>query len=129
MRLFLLIFVGGGIGSYARFLLSTWATAQWSLEFPYGTLLVNMIGCLLIGIIAGLPSAANSLPLPLRLALITGFLGGLTTFSSYEYESFMLLLKGDALRACLNLTGSVVLGLGFLFLGYCLCRFGFSRTL
>jgi CrcB protein len=123
MRLFLLVFLGGGAGSYARFLLTTWMMAQWGSAFPYGTLLVNLIGCFIIGLIAGLPSAAASLPLSLRLAIMTGFLGGLTTFSTYEYESFMLLLKGDMLRATLNLTLSVFLGLGILFLGYCLSRF------
>jgi len=124
MRLFSIIFVFGGLGSYARYALSSWALNQWGLTFPYGTLLVNLLGCLLIGIIAGLPSSALSLSLPLRVALMTGFLGGLTTFSSYEYESFMLLLKGDSVKALLNLSVSVFFGLLCVFAGYWISRLG-----
>jgi CrcB protein len=123
MNQFLLIFVGGGVGSFSRFLISTWVANQFGPAFPFGTLAVNLIGCLMIGLIAGLPLASASLSPATRLLLMTGFLGGLTTFSSYEYESFMLAADGAFGRALLNLSVSVVLGFLAVGLGYVVMRF------
>lgn len=123
MDKFLLIFLGGGIGSFMRFLLSTWTVNQLGPMFPFGTLAVNLVGCFVVGLLAGLPLAVGSLTPATRLLLVTGFLGGFTTFSTYEYESFMLVTEGEMSRALLNLGISVVLGFLAVALGYFLTRF------
>jgi CrcB protein len=123
MNQFLLIVVGGGIGSFCRFLLATWVADQLGPAFPFGTLAVNLLGCLIIGMIAGLPQASTTLSPATRLLLMTGFLGGLTTFSTYEYESFMLTTNGALDRALINLSISVVLGFLAVGLGYMVMRF------
>jgi fluoride exporter len=119
-KLFLLVFLFGGLGSCLRYGLSGWVASWAGAAFPYGTLLVNVTGCFLIGLLAGLPAAV--VPPTVRIAAISGFLGGLTTFSAFEYESFTLLLNGEASKAMLNLGGSVVLGLLCLVVGYRLAR-------
>lgn len=124
MQAFLLVFLGGGLGSFARYATTNWAITLWGPAFPYGTMLVNLVGCLLIGLVAGLPQAANSLSNPTRLLLVSGFLGGFTTFSSYEYESFMLTTKHAIAPALLNLMLSVVLGFLAVGLGYGITRYG-----
>jgi CrcB protein len=118
----LLVFIGGGAGSVCRFWLASWLGDRFGPIFPFGTLAVNLIGCFLIGLIAGLPSASASVPPFARLLLMTGFLGGLTTFSTYEYESFLLLSQGDIAKALLNLGGSMVLGLLALLVGVVVVR-------
>lgn len=123
MNQFFLIFVGGGIGSFCRFWLANWTTGGLGPTFPFGTLTVNLVGCFLIGLIAGLPQASASLPPQARLLLMTGFLGGLTTFSTYEYESFMLTTEGEFGRALINLAMSMILGFVAVGVGYILIRF------
>ena len=122
MDKFLLVFAGGGIGSYLRYLITQWSLDRFGLVFPLGTLFANIGGCFAAGLIAGLPMAAGSLSPTTRLLLMTGFLGGLTTFSSYEYESFMLLQNGAIIRALLNLGGGIIAGLAALTLGFVLSR-------
>ena len=88
----LAVSVGAAIGALARWLAGLWLNAQWS-GFPLGTLLVNCVGGLLIGMaLAWFERAPNEL---LRLLLVTGFLGGLTTFSSFSGESLVLLHRGQ----------------------------------
>lgn len=114
--------VGGSIGTLSRYGLSMMMLQWLGPGFPYGTLAANLSGCFLIGLIAGLPEAHASLPPSVRLLVITGFLGALTTFSAYEYESFLLGREGHWLKMALNLGGSVVLGFFTLWLGYSLMR-------
>lgn len=123
MDKFLLIFVGGGVGSFSRFMFALWVTDKLGPAFPFGTLAVNLVGCFIIGLIAGLPQASAALSPASRLLLMTGFLGGLTTFSTYEYESFMLMTEGEFSRALLNLGLSVVLGFLAVGFGYVAVRF------
>lgn len=123
MNQFFLIFVGGGIGSFCRFWLATWVTNLYGPAFPWGTLAVNLIGCFFIGLIAGLPQASASLNPTTRLLLMTGLIGGFTTFSTYEYESFLLTTNGEFERALINLTMSAVLGFLTVGLGYITMRF------
>ena len=122
MNNFLLILAGGGLGSYLRYFVAQWAADRFGPAFPFGTLFVNLGGCFLIGLIAGLPLGAGSLTPRMRLLFMTGFLGGLTTFSSYEYESFMLAHDGALPRALLNLGGSVVAGFIAVVAGFLLMR-------
>lgn len=122
MRALILVFMGGGLGSVLRLVLSTWIMGRLGPWFPYGTLAVNILGCLLIGLLSGLPSGLLSLSPAMRLACVTGFLGGLTTFSAYEYESFQLAMNGAPLKALLNLLLSVLAGLVALLAGYVAAR-------
>lgn len=120
-KLFLLL-LGGGLGTVCRYFMAEWGQARWGVHFPYGTLLVNMSGCLMMGILLGVLEARfGSLaasPYPLRLLLISGFLGGLTTFSSYELETLLLLRNGSWERALLYAVGSLILGLLILLAGF-----------
>ncbi|CAM5797094.1 fluoride efflux transporter CrcB [Rhizobacter fulvus] len=107
--------VGAAIGALARWLAGLWLNAQWS-GFPLGTLLVNCVGGLLIGMaLAWFERTPNEL---LRLLLVTGFLGGLTTFSSFSGESLVLLHRGQFVLAFGHSAAHLLGSLAFAALGY-----------
>ena len=108
--------VGAGAGALARYGISTWAL-RFGPGFPIGTLLINVLGSLLIGAVIALFTTRLSVAWPWRPLLVTGLLGGFTTFSSYSYETYQLLLRGDWLLAAFNAFGSVALGLVAVALG------------
>ncbi|MFM8577233.1 MAG: fluoride efflux transporter CrcB [Planctomycetaceae bacterium] len=114
-----LVGFGGFLGSVGRYLLSLLVT-QWSgaSRFPAATLVVNVIGCLAIGALSGFATRSEFLTPALRLFLITGLLGGFTTFSAFGYETF--LLGRDALGgiAFANIAAQLLLGLGAVWLGH-----------
>jgi len=114
-----LVAVGGATGSLARYLLSTWTMQSASAQkFPLGTLLVNLVGCLVAGILAGLALRHPGwLTQELRLLLFVGLLGGFTTFSAFGLETAALLRRGDWLLASGYVGASVLLGLALLLLG------------
>ena len=91
----LYVFIGGGIGSLLRYLISLFCTRFFGSGFPFGTMTVNLTGCFLIGFLFSLSTETRYLPPSGRIFLITGFLGGLTTFSSYGLESANLALQGN----------------------------------
>jgi CrcB protein len=113
-----LIAIGGALGSVARYLLSTFVLRATGTLFPLGTFVVNVIGCLVFGAIAGAASQRVQLAPALRLFLLTGILGGFTTFSSYAFESFTLVRDGQFLWASLNVAGQVIAGLAGMWAGY-----------
>jgi CrcB protein len=117
----LLLFVGGGLGATARFALGSWFLARGGEGFPWGTLAINWLGCLAIGVVAATMAALPHPPL-LRLFLVTGLLGGFTTFSAFGLETFELLADGEGGRAFLYVAGSVVGGLAAVALGAALGR-------
>jgi fluoride exporter len=88
---FLIVCGAGGAGCGLRYLLSLWAGERLGIAFPYGTLIVNVVGSFLMALIVELSLRMTSFPDELRLALTTGFLGGLTTYSSFNYETTALL--------------------------------------
>ena len=110
---------GGAVGCLLRWLAGVWLNARWG-GFPLGTLLVNLVGGLLIGAaLAWFSRSPNEL---LRLLLVTGFLGGLTTFSSFSGESLLLLQRGDWLLAFGHTAVHVLGALGCSALGFWLIR-------
>ena len=106
----LLIAIGGAIGSVCRYLLSSAVLRASHTLFPAGTFVVNVIGCLAFGAIAGATQERVSISPEARALLLAGVLGGFTTFSSYMNESFVLVREGQFLWAGLNLGGQVIAG-------------------
>uniref|UniRef100_A0A7C3AL50 Fluoride-specific ion channel FluC n=2 Tax=Thermorudis TaxID=1649508 RepID=A0A7C3AL50_9BACT len=117
----LLVAIGGAAGSVARYLASTSVQRNVGISFPLGTFIINVTGSFLIGVILGLFEAGNLSPAA-RLLIAVGFLGGFTTFSSFSYESLLLLESKAVLPFLLNTVGSVVAGLAAAWLGVVLVR-------
>jgi CrcB protein len=110
---------GGFIGAIFRYGLSGFVQRSAPLSgFPYGTLAVNMAGCLLIGVVVGLVDSRQLFGPEARLFLLIGVLGGFTTYSTFGVETFALLRDGDFLRALVNVGIHVVLGLALVWAGY-----------
>lgn len=121
----LLVGIGGFMGSVFRFLLSGFVTRMMPLsEFPLGTLAVNVVGCLLIGVLHGLAETRQIISPELRLLLMIGMLGGFTTFSTFGYETLALLRDAEVFRAMANVTVQVLFGLIAVWLGDLLGRVG-----
>lgn len=119
MTKLVLIAVGGGVGAVTRYLLSGMVQKQIAGTFPAGTLLVNVVGCFLIGlagaVIAGPVLVQHK---ELGLAITVGFLGGFTTFSAFGWETMSLISNSQYAKAFLNVTLNNGLGLGAVLLGY-----------
>lgn len=111
------LLAGGLLGTAGRYALSGIVHRWLGAGFPYGTLAVNLLGCLAIGFLATLGDRKFLLGPEARLFWMVGLLGAFTTFSSLIYESWRLLQDGEALLAGANLAGSVLLGLLALWLG------------
>ncbi len=111
MDKFLLISAGAVLGANARYWIGTWAAEKWGSAFPYGTLLINLSGSLLLGVFMALTAERAVIDPRIRLLVATGFLGAYTTFSTFTYESVSLLLKGAVIPGLLNAMGSTALGL------------------
>jgi CrcB protein len=113
--------LGGAIGSVLRYLLSAWTlhhTGDW--RFPVGTFAVNIIGCLMIGVLAGLVVKHHYFSPDVRLFIITGIAGGFTTFSAFGMETFYLLRRGEVLIAASYVLSSVLVGLAAVGIGFVL---------
>ena len=121
MKQALLVFIGGGFGSVLRYGMGRWLNSAQS-TFPYGTLLSNIIGSLLIGFILGYLSKSSGMTQSQSLLLATGFCGGFTTFSAFSYENQLFLKSGDYISFMLYTLGSIVLGLLAVFLGLYLSK-------
>ena len=121
-RILLLVGLGGLIGSIARYLTTSYFLKVFPSVFPYGTFVVNMVGCLIIGIIYGLSERFNWLTPEWRLFLVTGICGGFTTFSSFAYENMKLIQEGQFLVFAGYSIASFTLGLLAVFLGLTLTK-------
>ena len=117
MGRFLMVGAGGFIGAILRYAISLWlAPLSERVGFPYGTFVANMLGCFLIGFLSGWV-LARELSLEMRLLILTGFLGALTTFSTFGYES-LALLRGECVGyGLLNILLQLTVGLGAIWLG------------
>ena len=117
MKSFLLVFLGGGLGSGLRYLVAI-AMNQYSKVLPFGTFTVNMLGCLLIGLILGYTQKENTLTSNQTLLLATGFCGGFTTFSAFANENLELIKNGEIFNFTIYITLSVLVGVIAVFSGY-----------
>ena len=119
MKSFLLVFLGGGLGSGLRYLV-TIAMNQYSKVLPFGTFAVNMIGCLMIGLVLGYAQKENTLTSNQTLLLATGFCGGFTTFSAFASENLELIRNGELFNFSIYAIGSVFIGMLLILIGYLL---------
>ncbi len=118
MKIILLIGAGGFIGSVSRYLVTRWIQTGLQVFFPLGTLAVNVVGSFLIGLVFGLSVGGTLVPPEWRLFLTVGILGGFTTFSTFSYDSLMLLRDGQFATFLLYVFLSVLLALVAVYLGY-----------
>lgn len=118
----LAVAVGGSIGAAARYLVSLWAAERFGANFPYGTLIVNVAGCFIIGAFMTLTTERMIVSPYWRLIFAVGFLGGLTTFSSFGYETLRLVEDANLLRAFGNIGMNMVLGLAATWMGIVAAR-------
>ena len=107
----LIISLGGALGAVSRFLLGNGLSRALGSALPYGTFVINIVGCFAMGLLMTIIVDREMLPAVWRLFLCVGFLGGFTTFSSFGYEALMLLTEGRLLAVLAYVGGSVVLGL------------------
>jgi CrcB protein len=113
---------GGAIGSVARYLVGIGSGKMFGVNFPWGTLIINVTGSFLIGLFVGLFATKWDLPQAVRIFLIVGICGGYTTFSTFSLDSFYLMERGDAVAAGAYMIGSVVLSSGALIAAMLLVR-------
>src|SRR5262245_50997356 len=119
---YVLIAIGGAAGALARFTVDSWVGARSTGPFPFGTLLVNVSGSFVLGVLFALVTERAVLPADVRAPLMIGFIGAYTTFSTWMLETWRLVEIGAYAHAALNLGGSVVLGATALLLGLALGR-------
>ena len=122
--LYLIVFIGAGIGGALRHGVNVAATRYFGFGFPYGTLVVNIAGSFVMGLFAGYFAFRPGVPQHLRLFLTTGILGGFTTFSSFSLDTALLIERHSFGLAAGYVVGSVAAGLSALFLGLALFRGG-----
>jgi len=119
----LLVAIGGAIGSVLRYAVTVLAAARWGPALPWGTLLVNVAGSFVIGVVAELATGRGAFLSPgARIFIATGLCGGFTTFSAYTLDTLNLAHDGAAAPALLYAAGSVVLGLVAVYLGVAAAR-------
>jgi CrcB protein len=111
MEKILYISIGAVLCANSRYWLSDWAAQKWGTAFPYGTLIINVTGSLLLGLFLTLSTERFLVDPRIRLMIAVGFLGAYTTFSTYSMESFNLISHGQWLVGLLNLFGSSLLGI------------------
>lgn len=122
MERFLWVCLAGAAGTGTRYLVGLWAGERFGAVFPWGTFIVNIVGCFLIGLVMQLALSISTFPVGLRFALTTGFMGGLTTYSSFTYETTKLVQDGARGAAALNFTLTTLGGFGAAVLGLAVAR-------
>ncbi|MDD4876970.1 MAG: fluoride efflux transporter CrcB [Dehalococcoidales bacterium] len=110
MSKFILLAIGGITGTIARYLLGGFIYEVLGTSFPYGTLVVNLLGCFIVGFLAALMESKFMLSPNLRLLLMIGFCGAFTTFSTFIFETSNLIRGGETSKAFVNVILSVIIG-------------------
>ena len=119
----MLVGAGGFIGSVLRYLVGIWIHSMVGNSWiPYGTLTVNVVGCFLIGLIAGLAETRQFLGEGTRALLVVGLLGGFTTFSAFGYETIVMVREGHIVAAAANVGLQITLGLTAVWIGFSVSR-------
>ena len=121
MKQFLLVFLGGGLGSLLRYIISKTFNTYFQ-HFYLGTFLVNIIGCLIIGLVLGISYKSNLLSQNQTLLITTGFCGGFTTFSTFALENQTLLKSGEILHFSFYTIASIAVGIFAVILGLWLSK-------
>ncbi len=122
MDRYLAVMFGGAVGSLVRYVGGTAIMKRLGVRFPLGTLIINVTGCFLIGLLVTLLTERLRLHPNWRLLLVVGFLGGYTTFSSFEYETFAAVREGGLWIGLLNIIASVGLGYVAVWIGAMLAK-------
>ena len=128
MEDFVLVFIGGGLGAVSRWILSSIVQRHTGILFPWGTLVVNVIGSLLLGFVMGASKLYGVFTREQRLLIATGFAGGFTTFSTFSYESLALLAEAP-LYGLANIMANVLGGLLAVYSGYVLAGVIYAKTM
>ncbi len=119
----LMVGMGGFAGSICRYIISDLSHRLFNDPFfPYGTIIVNVLGCLFIGLLGGLSETRQIFTPEIRALILIGFLGGFTTFSTFGYEIFMVARDGLFISALTNLILHIILGFGSVWIGFSLSR-------
>jgi CrcB protein len=119
---YLLVFVGGGLGASLRHAVNVGCARACGVNFPYGTFVINITGSLVMGLVAGYLAFKGDASQPWRLFIMTGILGGYTTFSAFSLDSVLLYERGELGLAAFYVVGSVVLSIAGLVAGLALVR-------
>ena len=122
MERFLIICLGGSIGTGMRYLTGIAAARWFGADFPYGTLIANLVGAFVIGLVQQLGTEALVIPDGTRLFLTTGMMGGLTTYSTFSYETVRLMESGAWHQAWMNIVVTTTICLSLCFLGIAVGR-------
>ena len=122
LQLALSVAVGGAIGSLARYWVGIGSTKLFGLGFPWGTLIINIVGSFLIGAFAESFALRWDAPQAVRVFLTVGICGGFTTFSTFSMDAYLLMERGEPWTAAAYMLGSVILSIGALFAGLHLMR-------
>src|SRR6218665_1212586 len=122
MMNYILVFVGGGLGATLRHVINMTCARSLGTAFPWGTFIINITGSTAMGLIAGYLAFKGEASQPWRLFLMTGILGGYTTFSAFSLDSALLYERGELGFALAYVLGSVVLSIAGLFAGLALVR-------
>jgi fluoride exporter len=117
MQNILCVGLGGFIGASLRYIISINSTKLFGAQFPYGTLIVNVVGGLLIGLIMELCITTNVISPSLKLFLVTGIIGGLTTFSTFSYETVTLFIEDNYVAGMLNTVLNLFLSIAGVVIG------------
>jgi CrcB protein len=119
---YVLVFVGGGLGSTLRYVINVLCGRAFGMNFPYSTFIINITGSTVMGLIAGYLAFKGEASQPWRIFIMTGILGGYTTFSAFSLDAITLYERGEIATAVLYVVGSVVLALTGLVAGLALVR-------
>ncbi len=122
LQITLAVALGGAVGAASRHLVSTWMIRLMGLGFPWGTLLVNVLGSFLMGVLIEAAALKLNLSLEARAFLAVGVLGGFTTFSTFALDAITLFERGQLLPSFLYIVSSVVLAIAALFAGLAIMR-------